>query len=443
VRRVIRKHLRDFVAVAVLALIGLGVAGYILSQQRFSLPSWVPVAGEDFYTINVELQTAQAVVPGQGQTINIAGVKVGDVKKVRLSEGVAVVEVDMETKYAPVYRDARVLLRPKTGLKDMYLQLDPGTKAAGALKEGGTIPVANTLPDVNPDEILAMLDADTRDYLRLLVAGAGKGLDRRGEDLREVYRLFEPTHRDIARVNSAVATRRASLRRLVTSLEELTGELADKERDLAGLVRSASQVFRAYASEDRNISAAVRELPAALKTTSDTLGKVQRLAEVLGPASERLRPAVRELGRSQVALRPLAVEATPLLEDDIRPFIRTLRPVVDELEPAAADLAKTTPDLTRTFKVLNEFFNQLAFNPNGREGPENPNRHEGYLFWLGWLPHISANTFSTADAHGPYRASLVAAGCQTFRTMAGDRPEAEFVLNLTPILTNPELCGEK
>jgi hypothetical protein len=137
------------------------------------------------------------------------------------------------------------------------------------------------------------------------------------------------------------------------------------------------------------------------------------------------------------------VEPTPTGRTEIRPFVRALRPVVSELRPASRDLARTAPDLTATFKVLNEFFNQLAFNPGGREGPDNPARHEGYLFWLAWLPHLSANIFSTADAHGPYRASLVAAGCQTTRTMVGDRPESEFILNLTPILTNPDICGEK
>ena len=39
-------------------------------------------------------------------------------------------------------------------------------KAAGEFEEGDTIPVANTAPDVNLDEILAALDADTQAYLR-------------------------------------------------------------------------------------------------------------------------------------------------------------------------------------------------------------------------------------------------------------------------------------
>src|SRR5207249_6109468 len=135
----------DFIALFFMALVALGVSYYILSQERFHLPHWVPLAGSDFYKLNVELQTGQAVVPGQGQTIDIAGVKVGDVQSVTLRNGVAVVSVDMEKKYAPVYRNARVLLRPKTGLKDMYLALDPGSHSAGALPSGGTIPVSNTL----------------------------------------------------------------------------------------------------------------------------------------------------------------------------------------------------------------------------------------------------------------------------------------------------------
>jgi hypothetical protein len=58
------------------------------------------------------------------------------------------------------------------------------------------------------------------------------------------------------------------------------------------------------------------------------------------------------------------------------------------------------------------------------------------------VAHQSANLFATADAHGPFRPSLVSASCQTFRTLVNDQPELEFQMNLTPILTNPELCGE-
>jgi hypothetical protein len=101
-----------------------------------------------------------------------------------------------------------------------------------------------------------------------------------------------------------------------------------------------------------------------------------------------------------------------------------------------------TPDLTRVFKVLNDFFNMAAYNPNGREAPEADGREEGYLFWLAWVAHQSTTVFSTLDAHGPFRPSLVAMSCQTARSLAHDEPQDEFLLNLTPLLTNPAVCGE-
>ena len=436
-KRAMAKNLRLVLLVMAMMSIGLGIAAYILAHQRLRFP----LLEEEPVTLKMELASAQAVTPGQGQTVRVSGVQIGEIGEVRLVDGHAVVELQIEREYEGLIReDATALLRPKTQLKDMFLEVDPGR--GRPLEDDETVPLRNTLPDVNPDEFLAMLDADTRDYLKLLITGAGRGLSRRGGDLREIFRLFEPTHRDLARVNSAVAARRNSLRRLIRSLRLLSDELAGKEDELAELVSSAAVVFRAYASEDRNIGAAVRELPGALRQTTDTLGKVERFARVLGPAAESLRPAARALGRGQRALRPFAREAAPILKRRIRPLVRDARPLVRELRPAARDLARSTPDLRRGFRVLNRFFNMAAYNPRGREDPENPARQEGYLFWLAWVSHQSTNLFSTADAHGPFRPSLVAASCQTFRGITDVNPELEFLMNLSPLFTNPELCGE-
>ena len=43
-RHAISKNLREFIAVIVMIVIALIVGGYILSNQRFYLPAWVPVA---------------------------------------------------------------------------------------------------------------------------------------------------------------------------------------------------------------------------------------------------------------------------------------------------------------------------------------------------------------------------------------------------------------
>ena len=182
-RRVIREHLRDFIAVIGLFLIGLAVTGYVLSQQQQPYPSWIPVLGDDRFELKAELSTAQAVTPGQGQTVNISGVKAGDISKVELVDGNAVVTMLVEAKYADlIHPNATVLLRPRTGLQDMTMELDPGT-GSQPIEEGTTLPLSQTEPNVNPDQILAALDGDTRDYLQLLLQAGGEGLGGRGKEL--------------------------------------------------------------------------------------------------------------------------------------------------------------------------------------------------------------------------------------------------------------------
>ena len=434
-KRAITSHARDFGAIIALALISAGVAAYILPHERFRWP-WEPST----FNVKAQFSTAQAVTPGQGQTVRVSGVRVGDISAVKLENGRAVVTMALDPQYKDlIHTDASALLRPKTGLKDMFIELNPGTRRAPLAQAGWTLPIRNTLPDVNPDEIYAALDADTRDYLKLLVQGAGEGLKGRGADLREVFRRFEPTNRDIARVNSLVAQRHQNLRHLIHALNVLNGELASKGQDLTQLIGASADVFRAFASEERNVSRAVGDLPGTLKQTTATLGKVQRYADVLGPAAEHLRPAIRALDTANHAIIPFATEAAPILQTQIRPFVRASRPIVRQLRPAATNLSAATPDLTRTFAVLNHLLNMVGYNPNGREGPGVKNRDEGYLFWIAWLDHNAGAVFSSGDANGPFRPVTVGSTCSTLKQTADQNPPLNMVLQ--PALLDPSVCG--
>ena len=138
-RLAIQKHMRDFIAIILLSIFAIGVTGYILAHQRFYLPNWVPLIGTDFFELKGEFSTAQSVTPGQGQTVDIAGVPVGEIKKVELDQGTALVTMEIKQKYAHLIKsDATMLLRPKTGLKDMIVELDPGTPGTPSVKDGYT-----------------------------------------------------------------------------------------------------------------------------------------------------------------------------------------------------------------------------------------------------------------------------------------------------------------
>jgi hypothetical protein len=167
-RRAIREHSRDVAAIVALVLAGLFASFVILANQRASIPGWVPLLGSDRFELEAEFSSAQSITPGQGQSVDIAGVRVGDITGVELEDGHAVVTMEVENDKAHLINsDASMLLRPKTGLNDMVLEVDPGISDED-IEEGSTVPLASTLPNVNPDEILAGLDADTQDFLKLL-----------------------------------------------------------------------------------------------------------------------------------------------------------------------------------------------------------------------------------------------------------------------------------
>jgi phospholipid/cholesterol/gamma-HCH transport system substrate-binding protein len=438
-RRAIVKHRTDFLAIVALVAIATGVAYYILQNQRLR----IPFVEESPFILKAEYSTAQAVTPGQGQTVRVSGVRIGDIGKVELDgTGRAVITMEIDRKYEGLARtDATALLRPKTGLKDMFIELDPGTHAAPEAEYGWTMPLHNTLPDVNPDEFLASLDRDTRDYLQLLLNGAGRGLKGRGTDLQDALARFEPTFRDIAAVTGEVRKRRGELRRLIHSLNRLNAEVASKDDDLAELITTSSRVFRAFASESANVSATIREFPSTLRQATTTLDKVDRMARLLGPTSEKLVPVAGAIVRANVAATPYAREATPLLREDIRPFVRDLRPLMRDLRPTAHDLVEAEPFLTRSFVVLNHLFNLLAYNPEGREPPDKATREEGYLFHLAWLQHQVSNLFPSGDAHGPGRPITVGGTCATFRALLENEPEAAVLTGFGGVLTDPAICG--
>jgi phospholipid/cholesterol/gamma-HCH transport system substrate-binding protein len=358
------------------------------------------------------------VLPGQGQTVRVAGVQVGDIGEVDLVDGKAVVEMQIEPKHEGLIKeDATALLRTKTGLKDMFLEVDPGE--GEPMKENGVIPSQNTAPDIDPDEVLSALDTDTRDYLKLLISGAGKGLKGRGNDLRETFRRFGPLHRDLARVTGAIAKRRENLKRLVHNYGLLTKALADNDGDVTRLVKASNTVLEAFASEDVNLSAAVSKLPGALGATETALVKADRLGRRLGPALESLRPAFRNLDDANREVLPLARQGEPIVRTQLRPFARIAGPYFEDLGIAARDLSKSGPDLTTSFTKLNRLFNIGAFNPNGAEPisdlcgntdanasvctPQERTREEGYLYWLAWTAQNTVSLFNAGDAHGNHR----------------------------------------
>jgi phospholipid/cholesterol/gamma-HCH transport system substrate-binding protein len=435
--RQLRAQIRSIVAIAVMLALGLATTYVLVQNQRLR----IPVLDERPFELKAEFETAQAVVPGQGQTIRVAGVRVGDVEKVELIDGAGVVTFAIDREYLPIYRDATILMRPTTGLKDMFFQLDPGTKSAGEYEEGEVVPMANTAPDVNFHDVLSALDGETRSYLRLLLIGAGKGLDDRDRELGKLLGSLGPINRNMAELNRAVAKRRDELSRFTHNLNVLATRVGQAELELTRLVGSSSQYLGEIAEQGPDVSRLVRGLPGTLREGRQALIAMRRLASVMGPAFNELRPFARNLeGLNESSIR-FAEAVTPAIRDEIRPFVRVARDRVPDIRRGATRFAATAPRLETVFAKLNRLGNMAAHNPRGPEPAGAPGRDEGYLYWFAWLAHNTSQVFASGDGNGFYRRVYVTMGCEQANALVSNpNPAVQALTQLVTGFTDPVLA---
>ncbi len=317
-RKAIKDRFGDVVAIAALIVFALGVTLYILSSQQQPYPSWMPILGDDTYEIKGEFESAQAITPGQGQTVNIAGIEVGNITDVSLEGGKAVVTMLLDEQYGPLVKeDATMLLRPRTGLQDMSVELDVGTPEAEQLEEGSTLPEAQTEGNTQPERFLSSLDGDTRKYLVLLLEGGATGLGGNGEELAATLRRFEPTARDLEKINKGLAERRANVARSINSFRKVSQELGARDTQLTDFVESSDAALQGFANQEAALRETFQELPSTLQATQDALASGDEWALELGPAARRLIPSSKALGPALREVRPFFRQTVgPIREPD-------------------------------------------------------------------------------------------------------------------------------
>jgi phospholipid/cholesterol/gamma-HCH transport system substrate-binding protein len=400
----IRRYRGSFIAVLVMLALGLLVGGYVLANERLTLPSGFPLLGHKHFTLAAYFHTGQALTPGQGQAVTIAGAKMGEIESVKLQGERALVTMELEPKYARyIYRNATLLIRPKTALQDMTVEIDPGTPEAGRVTSGAVIPISQTSPNVNFDQFLSELDGETRAYLQALLAAAAEGLKGNGANLAAAYKRFDPLARNVEAITKELSRYHANIARSIHNFTLLLQALAEIEKQLSELVVSANHTFHAFAAKDRAVERTLELLPGALEKTQSGLGKLATAARVLGPTLASLEPFARELAPAQEATRPFLAATTPIVANQVRPFARQAAPAIAKLAPANGQFAAALPKLTLSFKVLNELFNELAYNQGGGRG--------NFLFYADWAAHDVNSTYATADAHGALGNTMLYVNC--------------------------------
>lgn len=431
-RKVLERYAVSFMAVIGVVVVGVVIGAYILSNQRFYLPNWVPVVGSDFVDYTADFHSAKAVVPGQGQTVAISGVTVGEIGAVELVNGRGRVTMKIRTKYADrIHEDASASLRPRTPLQDMVIQLDPGTKSAPLLKHGGNIPAARTMTPVELDEILSEFDVDTRAYLAILLQQGAKGLsDEGGKKLAGILRKFEPTTVYVSQIAKAVKSRNAEAARAVTNLERVATALGKNQEALGTFIANSSEAFSAIADRDQELAGIVRKSPATLQKTRDLLETAGKLSSDLGEASRKLERPTRKFDAGLANLTEFMNAATPVVRDDLRPFAREVQAPLAKLKPAVDNLASSSKNVETGTEVLRQLFDGLAYDPPGGDFSA--------LTLAGYIGHAGMSLTNMQDAAGAVGRAVILTDCSLVSVTSSIRQQDPFARTTIDLLGIPQ-----
>ncbi|MDE0775868.1 MAG: MlaD family protein [Nocardioides sp.] len=384
---------RDVLTLTATVVVGLIVAGYLLAHQRAAWP-W-----KDDQTVHAQLTNAPAISPGNGQEVRIAGVPVGTIVSASVTEeGEADLTLEIDREYE-VYQDARLVLRPKSPLNEIYIELYPGTEAAGRLDDGGTIASSQTAAPIQQDAVLEHLDDKTRAAFTSLLAESDNALATAPADLAPGLRATNTTLQNLGQVSDALDSRREALATLVTNLGVVVQAVGHDDTRLAGLATKAQSTLNVLDEKNAELNASLAALPGFEDSLNSSTAKITELSAQLKPtldnvqrATDSLPTALTKLTGTLDELADLSTVAGPLVTE-ARPLARDLRPFV---KSADESLVSLRPFTTRLDSITQRLVSSLDYRKNGQ---------------LGYLQDFLYNTTSVGSLNdgngGIFRAEFV------------------------------------
>lgn len=288
-----------------------------------------------------------------GQDVAVAGVPVGSVESIELTEDDrARVTMQVDPAFARFYADASCTLANKFLLGERFVICDPGRPGAGRLaaREGvPTVPLGQTSAPVEADLVLSFATLPYRQRLELLLNELGIAAAGRGEDLNAVIRRAAPALRDTRELLRVVASQRRALGSAISSTDRVLASLARRPDRLTGFVEQAAKVSGRFASRRGELERSVRDLPGLLRQARPALADLDAFAVNATPLARSLRRSAPSVRRLFVELEPFSARALPAVRslDAVAPVgrraLRAARPAIRELVPVAAQLRSSAP----------------------------------------------------------------------------------------------------
>lgn len=336
---------RNITVVVVMVMLASVTGGIILSNQRFNWP-W-----EDRFVFFATLEKVPGVAPNQGQEVRIAGISVGDIRSSELDDhGKALVELAIDSDHK-VYDNAKVVLRPKSPMNEMYIEFSPGGPPGKQIKADDVLPVGNSVRPIQVDEVLQHLDGNVQQALTSLLSESDVALAKAPDQLPEGLAATSGVARNLRPVAESLQTRKENLAKLVTSLRQIADAIGGDDERLSALADSLQRTLGSLGRKRNSVDSALAALPDVTGQLKRATDSVQGLSEQLDPTLDNLRQATDTLPDSLSRLTD-TVDRVGRTVDVARPVVAKARPVVGDLRPFVGELNRALPELASITKQL-------------------------------------------------------------------------------------------
>jgi len=337
---------------AVLALVGAVIVVLLLV-----------LGGGSSYTVTAAFENASQLVTGNN--VNVAGVPVGQVKKISLADdGQALVEMEIsDSDYTPLPQGTHATIRSQSlsGIANRYVDLDlpaqpqPQSGGGQTIGSGGEIPQADTTSEVDLDQLFNTLDKPTVDHLKQVISGFARAYQGVGAKANRGFHYLNPFLSTSRRVFGELNSQQANLEGLVVDAAGLTSTLDQKSPEISSLVSNLNGMLGTIGAQQSSLASAVSQLPDFMRQFDTTAVNLRAALDDVQPLINASRPVARKLQPFAKRLRGFARDAVPT--------VRGLNGAIKR-PGAANDLI----ELTR----LQDPLAQIGVGPVDRNGASRP-----------------------------------------------------------------------
>ena len=276
------------------------------------------LGGGSSYTVTAEFENASQLVTGNN--VDVAGVPVGSVKEISLSDnGQALIKLEIsDSAYTPLPAGTHATVRSQSlsGIANRYVDLSlPTHSGGGTISSGGDITQADTTSEVDLDQLFNTLNKPTVSHLQEVIRGFARSYDGVGAKANRGFYYLNPFLSTSRRVFGELNSDQANLDGLVVDAAGLTSTLDAKSPQISSLVANLNGMLGTIGSEQSSLASAVGQLPDFMRQFNTTAVNLRAALDDVQPLVDATRPVARKLQPFAKRLRGFARDAVPTVKN--------------------------------------------------------------------------------------------------------------------------------